>query len=394
VKLLFVVPCYLPATRFGGPIKSIHELARSLVRDGHELTVFTTNSNGPGDLDVALGSPVKIDGVNVVYYKVTWPRRYFHSPALANALRSTVRDFDLVYTAWMYVHPSTTAAREAWKHGVPCIVSPRGMLDRNAIKQKGRLKKAAYLAMLGRKMLERAASIHFTSDGERHNCAVPLPESKCVVVPNGIDVDAELTLSSQPSARFRHLGQGRLVLFLGRLSYIKGLDLLSDAWPMVVKEVPDARLILAGADDEKLWERLQRKFGQSGVSNAVTYVGLVGGEAKGELLERCSILVNPSYLESFGMSIVEAMAHAKPVVVTDRVNIASDITKAGAGLVTPCDPLEIARALIWLLRDPHQCVSRGHSGREFVRQNYSVESVASRMAAVFADSISQEAALQ
>ena len=68
LKLLHVVPTYLPATRYGGPIYSVHGLCKALAVRGHEVHVFTTNVDGPGDSAVPLGRPVDLDGVKVWYF--------------------------------------------------------------------------------------------------------------------------------------------------------------------------------------------------------------------------------------------------------------------------------------------------------------------------------------
>ncbi len=385
MKVLIVVPVYLPATRFGGPVKSVHDLARSLAKRGIEVTVFTTNSNGPENLQVPLDRPVETDGVVVRYFPVQWPRGYFRSAALATALRNEVHSFDLVYAAWMYAHTTVAAARESGRQHVPYVISPRGMLDRNAIRQKGRMKKLAYMALVGHRVLANAEAVHFTSEGERRNAIAEIGDAKSIVIANGIEADDEKASTSGAPVKDFALPSGkRVALFLGRLSYIKGLDQLIDAWPTVVHHVPESHLVVAGPDDENLYPRLERQIAANGVSGSISYVGMVGGAAKAQLLERCELLVNPSYLESFGMSIVEAMARGKPVVVTDRVNIAPDIAKAGAGIVTRCDPTSIAGAIIELLRNTTRASSTGRAARALVERRYSLDDVADKMATAMA----------
>ena len=74
LRILQVVPTYFPAVRYGGPIRSVHFLAKALAERGHEVHVFTTSVDGPHDLDVPLATPVNIDGVLVRYFPVRWVR--------------------------------------------------------------------------------------------------------------------------------------------------------------------------------------------------------------------------------------------------------------------------------------------------------------------------------
>src|SRR5687767_11328021 len=83
LRILQVVPAYFPAVRYGGPIRSVHGLCRALVRRGHEVHVYTTNVDGPANLDVPIERPVDIDGVQVHYFGVPALRRLFWAPALA-----------------------------------------------------------------------------------------------------------------------------------------------------------------------------------------------------------------------------------------------------------------------------------------------------------------------
>src|SRR5436305_8839466 len=84
VKILHVVPTYLQARRYGGPIFAVHGLARALVERGHHVDVFTTNVDGDGESDVPLRERVDLDGVGVYYFGSPM-RRLYWSPQMRNA---------------------------------------------------------------------------------------------------------------------------------------------------------------------------------------------------------------------------------------------------------------------------------------------------------------------
>src|SRR5690242_8046228 len=90
MRLLHVVPTYLPATRYGGPIYSVHGLCRALARRGHEVHVLTTNVDGDGDSAVPLDREVGLDGVRVRYYPSRVLRRLYYAPELRERLASEV----------------------------------------------------------------------------------------------------------------------------------------------------------------------------------------------------------------------------------------------------------------------------------------------------------------
>jgi glycosyltransferase involved in cell wall biosynthesis len=385
LKILFVVPCYQPATRFGGPIKSIHALANELATQGAQIEVFTTNSNGPYDLAVPCGKATWFDQVRVTYFQVRRPRGYFFAPALRRELRKRIRDFDLVYIAWLYVYTTAVAASECRRQKIPYVISPRGMLDKNAILQRSRLKKLFYISVIERSNLRGARAVHFTSAGERENAIVPIPAEMSLIIPNGIEISHhEIAFAGhRPKLDLRIPDDRRVVLFLGRLSYIKGLDLLVTAWPLVIQAQPTAHLVLAGPDDEMLYDAIRRDLERKGLSHSMSYRGIVDQEEKSLLLERCAVLVSPSYLESFGMSIVEAMAQGKPVVITDRVNIFREIDAAGAGLVTGCDADGLAKAIIAVLEDQPRAAEMGKAGQALVTAQFELSAITRRMREAF-----------
>lgn len=387
MKILQVIPCYLPAHRYGGPVKSVHELSRKLVELGAEVTVYTTNADGPETLGVPTDRACLLDGVKVHYFPVEKPRSYFRSTCLNRALQDRVHHFDLVHINWLYVYPTLAAARHCLRQKVPYLLAPRGMLDPNAIAMKGALKKKLYLHLLEKKHLCGSKGLHFTSRGERDQAAASGWALPSYVVGNGLDLDA---YGAPPETGafgdcFPETQGKRLVLFLGRLNFIKGLDLLARAWPQVVREIPEAHLVLAGPDDDGYGEKVRGWLKAGGVLQSVTFAGMLTGAEKLAALAAAEVFVASSYLESFGMAIVEAMACKKPVVVTDRVNISPEIKEAQAGLVTACDPEEISRALVRLLQDPENAHVIGENGYRLVERRFTWDMAATEMLRVYAE---------
>jgi len=349
------VPTYLPATRYGGPIVAVHGLCRALARRGHEVHVFTTNVDGSGVSGAPLDCPVELDGVRVHYFPARL-RRLYYSPAMRKALRTFVPLCDLVHLHSVFLWPTSAAARVAARAGVPYVVSPRGMLVPELIRRKSRVAKSMWIGLVERRTLAEAASVHCTSQRELDDARqlhLPLPSP--FVVPNGIDLPPLSGERRDP----------RLLLFLGRVNWKKGLDRLIEAMRGV-----DARLVIAGNDEENYAVTLPR-------ADNVEFAGAVSGEAKDALLRRAAVLVLPSLSENFGNVVLEAMAQATPVVVTPQVGLAADVAAAGAGIVA--EPASLATALNALLADPAQAEAMGRRGRALVEARFSWDRVAAEM---------------
>jgi glycosyltransferase involved in cell wall biosynthesis len=377
LRILHVVPTYYPAVRYGGPVRSVHALCASLVRRGNRVSVYTTNIDGEGESDVPLGLPVKMDGVSVHYFPVPVFRRLYWSPALARQIRLTISEFDLVHLHSVFLWPTYVAARLAYRAGVPYLMSPRGMLVGDVIRNKSRLLKSAWIKLVERRSLARAARLHVTAEIEGDEVAalgLKLPEIVCV--PNGVSWPSHhVSLSAGPFGGIPK----PYALFLSRINHKKGLDRLIRAW----KWVPQLTLMVAGNDEEDYLPELRALAQREGVSGRLRFLGPVSDEHKWALYENAEMFVLPSYSENFGNVVAEAMAMACPVVITPEVGLAKLVAKTGAGVVTSGDPRILAQAVTDLHQNEIRRRRLGVLGRQAAIEHLSWEGVAAQMDAAY-----------
>lgn len=386
MRILHVVPTYVPAWRHGGPVFAVHGLARAQARLGNAVTVFTTDVNGPERLDVPVDTAVDMDGVSVHYFPVVWPRHYYRSPAMRTALARAVSSFDVVHTHSLFLSPPVVAGRAARQCGVPYLVAPRGMLIKELVRRQGRWRKSLWLMVFGRKLLRGAAALHVESELEAREArafGIRLPTAR--VVANGIEAEENRgnTTRDLPATVCAAMTQGRFVLYLGRISWKKGIDRLIEA----MRYVPGTPLVIVGNDEEGLQPRLERLAHRCDVASRVIFAGPVWGDAKASILQRASCLVLPSYSENFGNVVLEAMAEGTPVVVTPEVGLAAEVEASGAGLVVAGTPEELGGAIATLVNDAGSCADMGGRGRRVAKEKYVWPAVAQQMLDVYAEVI-------
>lgn len=369
MRLLHVTPTYLPATRYGGPVQSVHGLCMALAARGHDVHVFATSVDGPGDSAVPLGRCVPTDGVSVWYFPSRWLRRLYWSPPMARALRQQVASFDLVHLHSIFLWPTWAAARAARAARVPYLLSPRGMLVKDLFQARSRIAKTAWMALVERANLAHASGVHVTSVIE----AVEARKfgfrlgGRIVEVPNGVALAPELPLVPGE-------GSGYL-LMLGRINWKKRIEIALEALELV----DGIRLVVAGGDDDGLAAALRARATALGILERVDFVGPVAGDAKRRLLRGALALLMPSLSENFGNSALEAMAEGTPAIVAPQVGIADFVRDSGAGFVVAPDATALADVIRQLQGDPELVARMRARARASVAANLSWPAIGARM---------------
>ena len=162
-------------------------------------------------------------------------------------------------------------------------------------------------------------------------------------------------------------------VFVGRLHAIKRLDLLIDAFARVAAVSPEARLVIAGPDEQGLRASLEARHP---LGARVTWLGAVDAARRDAVLAQARALVLCSDSESFGMAVVEAMAAGRAVIVT-RTCGWNDLERRGAGLLVDQTPAAIADAMQRLL-DVRAAAEMGVKGRRWVEEAFTWDAVAGR----------------
>ena len=376
MRILHVVPSYLPAVRYGGPIFAIHGLCKALAAKGHEIRVFTTNIDGPGNSPTPIGVPVNLESIRVRYFPCPFLRRLYWAPALGHALEREIHKFDALHLHSVFLWPTWAAARAAHKANVPYVLSPRGMLVRDLIARRSWLTKSAWIQTIERSNLKQAAAVHLTSQleaAELQRFGWRLP--RLAVIPNGVDepppcdgqiaTDVEAIAAEQP-----------LVLFLGRLSWKKGLDRLLRAFACTSA----GKLAIVGTDDEGLAPRLVNLAGDLGIASRIRVLPrtIIGSE-KERLFAAARVFVLTSYSENFGNTVLEAMRRRVPVVVTPEVGAADIVRESGGGIVVAGNPIPLGAAISRLSSDVNLARSMGEAGQRHAIGHYSWTSIAARI---------------
>ena len=394
MNILFAAHGYKPAFRIGGPIISIARLAEHLVRRGHKVVVFTSNSNLDEDLDVPINQPVMVDGVEVWYFQYRDPIKkyfpfipyfsqtagYFYLPELKRILAQRIREFDIVHTHVPLVYPTYAVAKKAIKHGIPVIYHQRGTFSPAYLRYRS-LKKRIYISLFEKPIMKNAALLVALTRAEVDSYRGLGVNTPCCIIPNGVDVSdylqkyrGELYLNAKDVITPDNF----VILFLARLHVIKGADFLIDVFLQVFKYYPKARLVMAGPDQQNLKETLLSKVKAAGALSRVFMPGMVTGKLKRDLLARSDLFCQPSLAEGFSVGILEAMASATPVMATPQCNF-PEIESASAGWVVEKDLEKWVDKIAVLLKQSSQAQTNGVNAINLVKRQYTWEAIVDQL---------------
>lgn len=179
------------------------------------------------------------------------------------------------------------------------------------------------------------------------------PPEKISVIPCGVNLDLFRPLDKQAAKRGLGLGDSRIILFVGRIEHLKGIDNLLKAMPYLKDSKP--RLVIIGGDENSRdeMERLQRLARQLNVEDSVIFSGLVEYEKMPDFYSAADVCVIPSYYESFGLVALESLACGTPIVATDVGDFKNIIQPGKTGyVVTDNAPTNLASKIALVLSRP------------------------------------------
>jgi glycosyltransferase involved in cell wall biosynthesis len=386
----------------------VWSLSRALVRAGHAVTLITTEH--PEGLTAE-----EVEGVSLRYLPV--PARSLALTGLASAWRrASAALVDALHRERPIsaIHSQSFCGLHLARHllGVPVVATLHGT-HVDELRTRARLARESlphsalaamrygvlWLLMLSRYLKEggrlgRSRAVIATSREQRAVLLrwYRLPPGIVYDVWNGIDV--RQFAPSAPDPAFRaDLGVGPgdpLVLTVARLYQEKGIQHLLRAWPRIQSSLPRARLMVVG--DGGYRRNLEQLTGSLGIASRVRFVGSVPLESLPLFYAASDAFVNPTVrINGYDLTILQAMAMARPVVVSNIGSVPTVVTDGEGGfLVPPGDPNALANTVVRVLGDPAGGAAMGARARRVIEQRFSLESMVSGTIAVYQEAIELE----
>jgi glycosyltransferase involved in cell wall biosynthesis len=329
-------------------------------------------------IDAALGAIPHMPQVRLEYLPpLTKPERFLARGARRRLL-PIVDEFDWVHLHGVWDPLIYAAAAAAAERGKPYALTVHGMLHPWALRQKSWKKRAA-LALGYRRMLNAARFLHLGNDAERELIAPLELTPPTRIVPNGVFLEQFDPLPPRGAFRQAHpeLAGAKIVLFLGRLHYMKGLDFLAEAMAIVVAKFPDAHLAVVGPDAGAK-TAFQSQVARLGITDRVHLLGPLYAGQKIAALHDCDCFCLPSRREGFSMAVIEALACQAPAVLSTECFF-PEVAGASAGIVVELSAPAVAAGIETVLQDPAAAATMGLAARNLVASRFTWPKVAQQM---------------
>jgi glycosyltransferase involved in cell wall biosynthesis len=307
-------------------------------------------------------------------------KEWLTNSELRHCLRDQIQESAGVHIHGIWQEHCLFGAQAARSLHKPYVISAHGMLDPWALRNKG-WKKRLYSALIERRNVTDAACLHALTAREAEEYRSFGADGPVAVIPNGVRVPHSI----EPSLFFKsfpELKGKRILLYLSRLHFKKGLDLLCRAWKNA-GHTDDHHLVLAGPDFEDTRQRLEEMISELGVGRSITFAGMLKDEHKWAALAACDAFILPSRSEGLSVAVLEAMAMGRPVIVTSRCNV-PEVATHSCGWTTEPDQEDVTETLReYFAAGPETLLRMGENGKRVAKKVYTWESVGRRISDVY-----------
>ncbi|MFC1977733.1 glycosyltransferase [Chloroflexota bacterium] len=375
MKILQVTAFFSPV--LGGSAEAPYQLSRKLAEKGHQVTVYTS------DYKLARDHLDSLPSVKVRPFR-TWPSlaTLYITPAIFGKAREEVRQFDVIHMHNFRTFQNVAVHHYARKYGIPCVLQAYGSLARVMSKQGIKL---LYDKIWGYKLIADASKLLAMTPTEIEQYGeLGAERERIVTVPNCIEISEYERLPEKGTFREKYgITEDHIVLFLGRIDKIKGLDILVRAVAELDKEGTSIRLVIIGPDGGYL-SVLKGLVKELKVEEKVIITGFVPFETKLAAYVDADVYVLPSVYETFPTTVLEASACGTPVIVTDRCQIAPLVDNI-FGLAVPYDKDRLRDALSQVMASEEMRTRFGETGRALVREKYTWSRIAEQIEEVYVE---------
>lgn len=370
-----------------GVIQVVYNVSRELVARGHEVDVYASGAWNPWSRQQIGAKTMQVSGIGVHYFP-SWFHYYTFqlTPSILQSLGRQLESYDLIHMHDFRSFQGIAVANAAMRRGVPYVIQAHGSISSDRPPLLRGLLKTATDHSFGYRVIRKASHDVALSEAEvRQYLALNVPPAKITVVPNGIDA-LEYSMLPTPGTLRSKLNipqRTRIVLYLGRIGWSKGLDFLIAGFERMIRSdrEMDAILMLAGPDDGYL-SHVKRLVNLLGIEGAVRIIGKLSQEDKISAYVDASVVVNVEPRNVFGLVPLEAAACSRPVMVSNGNAMRDLVLKEGLGCAVDYGNTEEFSQALKMMLD-HEDANQYVRTRDVIMKEYTWGNTVDKLLSVY-----------
>ena len=376
MKILMLTWEYPPRI-VGGIARVVHDLSHRLIKDGHEVTVVTYKEGNVPDFEDDKGVKVYRIGNYMINPNnfIDWIMQMnFNLVAKANEIIAKEGNFDVIHAHdWLVAYAAKTLKNS---YGTPIVATIHAT---EAGRNSGiHDETQRYINDTEWMLTYEASEVIVNSNYMKSELQrlFGLPFEKINVVPNGVNLNLYSGVERDYEFRRQYAADNeKIILFVGRLVYEKGIQHLIAAMPKILEKYHDSKLIIAGKGG--MIDELKAQVNAMGISNKVYFTGYLNSKQVVKMYKCADVAVFPSTYEPFGIVALEGMLSGTPVVVSDVGGLNEIVQHGENGMKSYAgNPNSLADSIVSLLYDPALCMKVAKNAKAKVRAEYNWQKIA------------------
>ena len=344
----------------GGTAERTIQMSRYLSYEKEiEVSILTLN------LGLTTNVLKSLQGMNLV--TIPCINKRFYLPLVFDSrIAESIRKADVVHLMGHWTIINLISYYWIRKYKKPYVVCPAGALP---IFGRSKLLKKIYNFFGGSAYIKNAnMSVAISNDEFDYFYEYGVEPKKIILLPNGIEPKSYRYKDDKHIRDKYIIGEAPFLLFVGRLNFIKGPDLLLKAFAIISKDYPNYLLIFAGKDDG-MEDELKESVEKHNIRSRVKFIGFVQDQLKSELYHAADLLVIPSRLEAMSIVVLESAITGTPVLMTNTCGL-NEMSGEHGGLSVNPDSLSIAEGLSTLLVKHSELALRGKKLKHYVEKKF------------------------
>jgi len=354
-----------------GTVILLYSLCQALAERGHQVTLYTSDF----ELDPKYADSMPEVAVRAFHCASQFGGFYF-MPHMVKEAREGLGEFDVIHAHCFRSFQNIVIHHYAKKYGIPYILDTHGSLSRNPVGEIGSkwLLKMLFDVVFGNKILRDACKVIAETQmgvGEYREAGVDGDRIELITPP--FDTKQFEQLPPHGQFRERHSIDGKIVLFLGRINKIKGLDFLVHSFHKLTEVRSDTRLVIVG-NDEGYKATLDKLIDRLDLTDKVMFTGFLSGVEKLSALVDADVVVQTSIYEQGAWAPFEAILCNTPIVVSSNSGAGEDVKKVDAGyLVEYGNKHDLKDVIQYVLDNPAKAQKKTQKAKEYIKSNLSLD---------------------